>query len=443
MTTLRVSFALPAVFCVLLAAGCASSIGPSLEASIGLSREDRLLSMIQSGEAYRAFGVVKPQLLEESSDAETQIIIAALDDPGAQSDIYAGIARSIDRALYDYLSRHFLTAHQETSSIDESLRALARFHSADPERVGQLTQRALELLALDECGNQSAGQDQFPFLRSRLESRVSADESEASRGERLYQCLAVDADGVVEKLRADPLTPEEEEAFLLHAAGEVLSPDLAIQLARLLPTYGNTIADSISAQLVQVYVNDAPREFISSDLESTITASHPTLRITESKDLADYRLSVARWEILPTETQSETVTYSSLQVGALNAALRMPSGASYLFDLEQSRIRGRFLASLSSDAESRTLGETLDRQWSSCSNARVVNVFGGVSPAGFVANEDMQQRCGKGTPVDRWEFEAMLYAALGDSIGASLGLDQRGVVLPDIAASADHFGRTN
>ncbi|WP_220456159.1 hypothetical protein, partial [Cupriavidus necator] len=58
---------------------------------------------------------------------------------------------------------------------------------------------------------------------------------------------------------------------------------------------------------------------------------------------------------------------------------------------------------------------TLNRTYSTCANSRIVNVFGGISSADFIANDNMRADC-SGTPVEvsevRKEVEVLLLDAI-------------------------------
>jgi hypothetical protein len=101
-------------------------------------------------------------------------------------------------------------------------------------------------------------------------------------------------------------------------------------------------------------------------------------------------------KILPVE--SRTVTYSYYQVDLLKAALLMPKNASYLFDLKTGGAELDFGYVVSAWKNGVKLQENVLRgklggAFRKCENPRIVNVFGGVSSAGFIANSDMESAC--------------------------------------------------
>lgn len=96
--------------------------------------------------------------------------------------------------------------------------------------------------------------------------------------------------------------------------------------------------------------------------------------------------------------RSRTITYSQSDVNILSAALLMPRNASYLFDLISggAEIEYGYVVAANLDGKSifdEVVRGTVGGEYHTCQNARIQNVFGGVSPAGFVANDDMQSKC--------------------------------------------------
>lgn len=96
--------------------------------------------------------------------------------------------------------------------------------------------------------------------------------------------------------------------------------------------------------------------------------------------------------------RSETITYAQGEVNILSAALLMPRNASYLYEVISGGAEIEYGFVVSAVADGKTIHDEVIRgkvggEYRRCQNARIQNVFGGVSSAGFVANDDMQRRC--------------------------------------------------
>jgi len=96
--------------------------------------------------------------------------------------------------------------------------------------------------------------------------------------------------------------------------------------------------------------------------------------------------------------RSQTITYAQSEVNLLAAALLMPRNASYLYEVISGGAEIEYGYVVTAAVEGKTFHDEvirgkLEGEYRRCQNARIQNVFGGVSSAGFVANDDMQQRC--------------------------------------------------
>ncbi|MBD9414872.1 hypothetical protein IB234_09880 [Pseudomonas sp. PDM16] len=100
--------------------------------------------------------------------------------------------------------------------------------------------------------------------------------------------------------------------------------------------------------------------------------------------------------VLPERT--ETITYSHGEVNFISAALLMPRNASFLYEVVSGGAEVEYGYVISAAADGKTIYDELIRgrvsgEYHRCQNDRIQNVFGGVSSAGFIANNDMQNRC--------------------------------------------------
>lgn len=105
-----------------------------------------------------------------------------------------------------------------------------------------------------------------------------------------------------------------------------------------------------------------------------------------------------QWDERRAPDRTQTVMYASYQVNLLAAALLMPRNATYSYDVTTGGIELSYAFEVKATDRrqppfDRLVRKTASREWHSCSNARIQNVFGGVQPASFVANDHMQQVC--------------------------------------------------
>lgn len=130
-----------------------------------------------------------------------------------------------------------------------------------------------------------------------------------------------------------------------------------------------------------------------------------------------------QWDEKVAQQQTQTVTYSQTDVNLLAAALLMPRNASYAYEVSSGGVQLSYAFEVKATSKGAAAFDELvrdraSREWRSCSNARVQNVFGGIQRADFVANDHMQGVCGNGgspSSPDALRSEAInrLVAAIG------------------------------
>jgi len=99
----------------------------------------------------------------------------------------------------------------------------------------------------------------------------------------------------------------------------------------------------------------------------------------------------------------------------------MPSNASYLYDVVSGGAEIEYGYVVSAVADSKTIYDEVIRgkvggEYRSCQNARIQNVFGGVSSAGFVANDDMQRRCAGPSSASIDELRKEIFSKVVDGV---------------------------
>jgi hypothetical protein len=124
----------------------------------------------------------------------------------------------------------------------------------------------------------------------------------------------------------------------------------------------------------------------------------------------------------------ETVTYAQYQVNLVAAALLMPRDASYAYDIasSSSSIDYGYVISVSGGGAApfeKVVRGTVKADSVRCSNARIQNVFGGVTAADFVANDDMASRCQAGSNRTIDDLRRDVLSVIADAVAAAPQLD--------------------
>lgn len=170
------------------------------------------------------------------------------------------------------------------------------------------------------------------------------------------------------------------------------------------PQYASKL---LAERTVTVRLISEPEDrLLEEDLSTKIKRLSPNIVLTQDEDpMITLTVKRLQWDERRTPERAQTVMYSSGQVDFASAVLFMPRNASYIYEVTSGGIELAYAYEVKAQGKGQSLfnkliREKTSREWHSCSNARIQNVFGGVQPASFVANAHMQQICsGGGSPV--------------------------------------------
>ncbi|MFA6498004.1 MAG: hypothetical protein WC256_05695 [Desulfurivibrionaceae bacterium] len=96
--------------------------------------------------------------------------------------------------------------------------------------------------------------------------------------------------------------------------------------------------------------------------------------------------------------RSQSITYAQHEVNLFSAVLLMPKNASYIYEVISGGAEIEYGYVVSAELDGKTIYDEVIRgrvggEYQRCQNARIQNVFGGVTSASFEANDDMKDRC--------------------------------------------------
>lgn len=120
--------------------------------------------------------------------------------------------------------------------------------------------------------------------------------------------------------------------------------------------------------------------------------------------------------VLPERVQ--TIVYGNHQIYPYAADRYMPRGAAYLYDVVTDGAEIEYGYAVIAHVSGQKTHDQLVRgsvggEGLHCRNARVQNVYGGIAPAGFTANRDMERRC-RGTRAE--SMEALRQRVFGEIV---------------------------
>lgn len=121
---------------------------------------------------------------------------------------------------------------------------------------------------------------------------------------------------------------------------------------------------------------------------------------------------------LPTHTQ--TITYAKHELNTM-AVLLLPRNASYLYDVVTGGAEIEYGFVISAIKNGKIIHDGVIRgkvggECRQCQNKRIQNVFGGVSSANFIANEDMQQRCSGPETMSMDDLRKEIFSKIVDEV---------------------------
>ncbi|MGT2495037.1 hypothetical protein ACU4GD_43325 [Cupriavidus basilensis] len=175
---------------------------------------------------------------------------------------------------------------------------------------------------------------------------------------------------------------------------------------------------SLAKRRGKFHLTVAPEDpLLQADLSAALSKKLPLAEFVDTPQGAiPVTVRKLRFEERIQAERTETVTIAQYNVSFLAAALLMPRNASYLYDKRTGGIAIEYAYELKvGPGKPDLLRDTINRTYSACSNSRIVNVFGGVSAADFVANDSMRADCsGSATDISqlRKEVEGLLVEAL-------------------------------
>lgn len=207
----------------------------------------------------------------------------------------------------------------------------------------------------------------------------------------------------------------------------VLLPTLNIRrneldvVAKVFPKFAASRKDEITAR-VFMQVKNGDR-LLSDDLMQALRSRVRGVEWVPSVGPNTTTLVIERLrndeKTLPERTQ--TITYSQSEVDFLASALLMPRNASYHYELISggAEIEYGYVVSATTDGKvifDEVIRGKVESEYRRCQNARIQNVFGGVSSAEFVANNHMKNKCTGTSSASIDELRKAVFAKVVDGI---------------------------
>ncbi len=119
--------------------------------------------------------------------------------------------------------------------------------------------------------------------------------------------------------------------------------------------------------------------------------------------------------------QRKTVIYERYQVDTAAALFLMPRNATYIYDDISGGVEIEYGYGIIAQYKGKVIYDGIargkvERLYHKCENSRIQNVFGGVSSADFMANNEMRGRCSGTQPVSFDEIRTDVYRAVAEEV---------------------------
>lgn len=261
--------------------------------------------------------------------------------------------------------------------------------------------------------------DLFPELKSSAQQQIIVNRSIKNlqgngSGSRPVSALME----YVQRIGVDSVEGKRMESLLLTM--NIRRDELEV-VAKVFPKFAAARKEEITAR-VFMQVKNGDR-LLSEDLLQTLRSRVHGVEWVSSADPKTTTLVIERLrndeKTLP--ERSQTITYAQHEVNLLSAVLLMPRNASYLYEVVSGGAEIEYGYVVSAVANGKPIYDEVIRgkvggDYRRCQNARIQNVFGGVSSAGFVANDDMRHRCAGPSSASIDELRKEIFSKVVDGV---------------------------
>lgn len=211
--------------------------------------------------------------------------------------------------------------------------------------------------------------------------------------------------------------------MILGSAGQPTTP---------LNTNTSPISDApkIEPQRVKLVINSKNQNL--NDKIKEYFSSKASLDIINNLNNNTYQVTIKEIGIKEKERpeRKETIRYGRFDVNLGGSLLYMPKNSTYAYDLTTGGVELHYEYEINIQKNralvlSEKLSGNAVAEYGFCNDARIINVFGGIQPAGFVANTDMQSRCSKGQSANFNDAYSKIARTITDKVTDAIINDVR------------------
>lgn len=190
-------------------------------------------------------------------------------------------------------------------------------------------------------------------------------------------------------------------------------------------TIGQRLLD---ARAIRLLVKSEPNDrLLEEDVRDLLKRNEDITFVTNvAADTTVFTVGKLQYEERTIPENKQTITYRQYEVNFVGAILLMPRDASYMYEYLTGghEVNAAYLVKIEKGGKVRSdkvFRDRVSKTYQSCENARIVNVFGGIQRAEFVANQDMSNRCsGSSSRPSPSDSRAEIIAKLVDEVLSQL-----------------------
>lgn len=345
------------------------------------------------------------------SAAET--LLADLTDPGevgSRARSYLGGLPDFEAKLLAQLDAKLASTHL-TGPFHYALKVV---DALEPAHLLSVPAVAEAKATIESRAQEALAQGRVTFLERDIAEIPGLNSPEMRRKAfdgLLAQAKAnpAQAGGAVRRLLKIAATTTDPAAYERVTLGEYIE---SFKLSReiieedVAPLYPNAASRMMDALVISIWIDSEDR-LLKEDLGAELLKNEDEIEVVDAAEAAEALVKVTKleWSEYAPPPTTRTISYRDYEVDTLKAVMLMPENASYMYEYSegQSEITFAFEIIVTTPDGTEIANElergTVTRRFSSCSNARVVNVFGGVAGVSWMANDDMTNRCGRSSSV--------------------------------------------
>lgn len=261
--------------------------------------------------------------------------------------------------------------------------------------------------------------DYFPELKSPSHQQIIVDRSVANlqKGSGVRPVAALMDYVDVAKVGLDSVEGKRIESLL--PTMNIRRDEIDV-VAKVFPKFATARRDEITARVLLQVKGD---RLLTEDLRQVLRDRVRGVEWVPSAGPRTIALTIERVrndeKVLP--EQSQTITYAQHEVDTLSAVLLMPRNASYIYEVVSGGAEIEYGYVVSAITDGKPIYDELVRgkvggQYQRCQNSRIQNVFGGTSSAGFMANDDMRQRCSGPSSASIEQLRQDIFSKIVDGV---------------------------